>query len=78
MSQERFVRFKRVDDNNISYGEIDGELITPLKNAPWNGIVPDGNRINLEDVNLCSPVEPSKILCIGLNYAKHVNSEVAC
>ena len=29
------------------------------------------NSYNIEDVKICSPVKPSKIVCVGLNYTDH-------
>lgn len=36
-------------------------------------IVSGGEIYNLGDVELLSPTEPSKIICIGLNYREHAN-----
>lgn len=36
-------------------------------------IVSGGEIYNLGDVELLSPTEPSKIVCIGLNYREHAN-----
>lgn len=39
--------------------------------APWAGGRPSGDRDPLDSTRL-APCEPSKILCIGLNYIEHV------
>jgi 2-keto-4-pentenoate hydratase/2-oxohepta-3-ene-1,7-dioic acid hydratase in catechol pathway len=44
-----------------------------IRTGEWNGnSVEFGNqRFDLEDVSLLPPTNPSKIICIGLNYANH-------
>lgn len=36
-----------------------------------NGIISGGEVLSLEDVTLLPPCQPSKIVCVGLNYVKH-------
>jgi 2-keto-4-pentenoate hydratase/2-oxohepta-3-ene-1,7-dioic acid hydratase in catechol pathway len=36
-----------------------------------NGIISSGEVLALEDVELLAPCQPSKIVCVGLNYTKH-------
>jgi len=36
-----------------------------------HGIVSGGEVIPLEDVELLTPCQPSKIICVGLNYVEH-------
>lgn len=36
-----------------------------------NGIVSGGEVLALEDVELLAPCQPSKIVCVGLNYTEH-------
>lgn len=36
-----------------------------------NGIISGGEVLSLEDVVLLPPCQPSKIVCVGLNYVKH-------
>ncbi len=42
------------------YGELDGDEIDCF-----------GNKYNIDDVKVLPPCEPSKIICIGRNYADH-------
>jgi 2-keto-4-pentenoate hydratase/2-oxohepta-3-ene-1,7-dioic acid hydratase in catechol pathway len=42
-----------------------------LSDAPWLGGRPTGERVSVSDVRLLAPVAPSKIVCIGRNYAAH-------
>ncbi len=54
------------------FGAADGggtiELYT---DAPWLGGVATGERVPLDEGALLAPVTPSKIVCIGKNYAAH-------
>jgi len=36
-----------------------------------HGIVSGGEVLPLSDVTLLTPCRPSKIVCVGLNYAEH-------
>jgi 2-keto-4-pentenoate hydratase/2-oxohepta-3-ene-1,7-dioic acid hydratase in catechol pathway len=49
---------------------IDGS-IELLSGAPWAGGQPTGNHLTLNEVELLAPVQPSKLVCIGRNYAEH-------
>src|SRR5437764_8124022 len=59
------------DPASPSYGLIEGENVIEISGplwAPWSR----GSRSSrLADVRLLAPVEPSKIVCIGRNYAAH-------
>jgi 2-keto-4-pentenoate hydratase/2-oxohepta-3-ene-1,7-dioic acid hydratase in catechol pathway len=50
--------------------DADGDLEI-LRRAPWEGIERSGRKIGCEEISFLSPVEPSKIVCIGLNYRAH-------
>jgi 2-keto-4-pentenoate hydratase/2-oxohepta-3-ene-1,7-dioic acid hydratase in catechol pathway len=63
-------------------GRLDSEVVVDAGPAGPGGFVPsaeawaaiaaaDGPRHALADVRLLHPVEPGKIICIGLNYADH-------
>jgi 2-keto-4-pentenoate hydratase/2-oxohepta-3-ene-1,7-dioic acid hydratase in catechol pathway len=43
-----------------------------LDAAPWRGGRATGERVALGACPLRAPVEPTKIVCVGLNYAQHV------
>lgn len=65
----RWVRFAA--NGVTAYGRLDGEDITELTAAPWDGGSPNGKKHALSEARLLAPVEPSKIICLGLNYADH-------
>lgn len=73
----RIARFSSGDD--VGYGLIDTdpdtgeEFVSRISGHPLMGDIRlAGERAKLADVRLLSPVLPSKVLCIGKNYADHV------
>jgi 2-keto-4-pentenoate hydratase/2-oxohepta-3-ene-1,7-dioic acid hydratase in catechol pathway len=53
------------------YGLIEGENVLEISGAPWEQWARGWHFSRLSDVRLIAPVEPSKIVCIGRNYAAH-------
>jgi 2-keto-4-pentenoate hydratase/2-oxohepta-3-ene-1,7-dioic acid hydratase in catechol pathway len=53
------------------YGLIEGENIVEISSSPWGQWSRGSRSSRLADVRLLAPVEPSKIVCIGRNYAAH-------
>lgn len=47
------------------------EALELLSGPPWAGGQPTGERVSLRDVRLLAPVTPTKIVCVGRNYAAH-------
>jgi 2-keto-4-pentenoate hydratase/2-oxohepta-3-ene-1,7-dioic acid hydratase in catechol pathway len=50
---------------------VEDDGVRPLTAAPWAGGLPEGAVVPLTEVQLLAPVEPSKIVCVGKNYAAH-------
>lgn len=44
-----------------------------LEKSPFDGIKTTGKQIALDKVRLLAPIEPSKIVAVGLNYSEHAN-----
>jgi 2-keto-4-pentenoate hydratase/2-oxohepta-3-ene-1,7-dioic acid hydratase in catechol pathway len=53
------------------YGLIENENVVEISGAPWAPWSRGSRALRLADVRLLAPVEPSKIVCIGRNYAAH-------
>lgn len=70
---KKIVRFETVN-YDIGYGELQDKEITCLTDAPWLGGKPNGERLAINNVMLKAPVEPTKVVCIGLNYHAHVKA----
>jgi len=58
-------------DGDSHYGVVDGERVERLANSFFQGIEKTGETFPLSAVKLLPPVEPSKIVCIGLNFQEH-------
>lgn len=57
----------------VQYGMLNEEIITVLdRSFLEKEHQPIGITLNLNEVRLLAPVQPSKVVCIGLNYAKHI------
>jgi 2-keto-4-pentenoate hydratase/2-oxohepta-3-ene-1,7-dioic acid hydratase in catechol pathway len=53
------------------YGLIEGDQVIEISGPPWHPWSRGSRSLPLTDVRLLAPVEPSKIVCIGRNYAAH-------
>ncbi len=53
------------------YGLIEGENVVEISGLPWGEWTKGAHSVPLADVRLLAPVEPSKIVCVGRNYAAH-------
>ena len=60
-----------VDSASPRYGLIEGENVIEISGLPWGAWSRGSRSSRLPEVRLLAPVEPSKIVCIGRNYAAH-------
>lgn len=58
-------------DGEPHFALIEGEELALLAEPPFSRIVRSGRRVSFEAARLLAPVEPSKIVCVGLNYRAH-------
>lgn len=66
----KIARFTTGDDPR--YGVVDDDALVVLKGHPLiHGFDPTGERVALDDARLLAPVIPSKVVCVGMNYADH-------
>ena len=71
----KIVRYS--DGGQARYGVLDGDTVYAGEGDVFGGLK-QGSRVGaLSDVNLLPPVQPSKIVAIGLNYAAHVTENDA-
>jgi 2-keto-4-pentenoate hydratase/2-oxohepta-3-ene-1,7-dioic acid hydratase in catechol pathway len=54
------------------WGLVEGEYVQTLDRAPFEEVVPGKARYKLEDVTLQAPVQPGKIVAVGLNFEGHI------
>jgi 2-keto-4-pentenoate hydratase/2-oxohepta-3-ene-1,7-dioic acid hydratase in catechol pathway len=71
----KFCRFVVQDDANVSAeplnGVLDGAELREITRPPWQGWTVGSRKWSIEQVRLVAPVEPSKVVCVGRNYAAH-------
>lgn len=67
---EKYIRYK--SSQGEFYGLLDGNQIKELDGAPWLDGQPNGNIVDGKGVKMLCPAEPTKIICVGLNYHMHV------
>jgi 2-keto-4-pentenoate hydratase/2-oxohepta-3-ene-1,7-dioic acid hydratase in catechol pathway len=70
----KYIRFKSGGDSRELYGVVTDDSVTALDGPPWLGGKPSGPSQPLSRVTLLAPVQPSKIICVGLNYHAHVQA----
>jgi 2-keto-4-pentenoate hydratase/2-oxohepta-3-ene-1,7-dioic acid hydratase in catechol pathway len=67
---EQYIRYET--SGREYYGKVDRAKIEILDKAYWLGGKVTGETADLDDVKLLCPVDPSKIILVGLNYHMHV------
>jgi 2-keto-4-pentenoate hydratase/2-oxohepta-3-ene-1,7-dioic acid hydratase in catechol pathway len=65
----KIVRFTA--GKKTGYGVLDGETIQVIEGKPFRDIKTTDRFYGLNKVRLLAPCEPSKLVCVGLNYRKH-------
>lgn len=65
----KYVRF--LSQSGPQWGVVEGEQVKTLTCAPYEGVEYDGGSVNLADCPLLAPCTPTKIVCVGKNYAEH-------
>ncbi len=54
------------------FGLIEGDIVYALEGDPFAGLVQAGEQLgSVQTLRLLPPVQPSKIVCVGRNYAAH-------
>jgi len=67
----RFARLRTPE--GLVYVHVDGEEAVRWTRAPWEpdaGPAP-GRRVGFRDADVACPADPTKIVCVGRNYAAH-------
>ena len=65
----KYIRYSH--DNDINYGIVSNDMVFELTKAPYLGGTQTGKKIQLNNVQLLAPAEPSKVLAVGFNYHSH-------
>ena len=67
----RLVRFRFGDRIATGAVEAGSDAIRVLAGTFFEQPIPTGDEIPIDDVRLLAPVLPSKVVCLGKNYAAH-------
>ena len=65
----KLVRF--LYQNTPRYGRLVNNQVQMISGNPFDKVEPSGLSMNRDKVELLAPVEPSKIVAVGLNYRDH-------
>jgi len=65
----RFVRFAH--RGSPQYGVVDNDHIAVIDPHPFGAWERTGERVELAGLKLLAPVIPTKVVCVGKNYADH-------
>lgn len=71
---KRFIRFYNPGVRAVEYGIVKDGTVHTLTKAPWDGGDVLQETFDYNDISILAPVEPSKVICIGLNYHAHVKA----
>ena len=71
----RYVRYS--SGGTSSLGILEGADIRELRGDLFANPQPTGRRVKLADVRLLAPVEPRKVIAVGLNYKSHLGERPA-
>lgn len=72
----RFIRYQRVAENP-RYGWVLDEKVGPIEGDLFGEYRRLEADIAIDKVRLLAPVSPSKIICVGRNYAEHAREHDA-
>jgi 2-keto-4-pentenoate hydratase/2-oxohepta-3-ene-1,7-dioic acid hydratase in catechol pathway len=61
----------------VHYGVLDGENIKQVSGDLFGARRPTGRVVKRSAVQLLAPVEPSKVIAVGLNYKSHLGDRPA-
>jgi 2-keto-4-pentenoate hydratase/2-oxohepta-3-ene-1,7-dioic acid hydratase in catechol pathway len=66
----KYVRY--ASGTTATWGILEGSTIRELRGDLFAKPTPTGKRVELSSVKLLPPVEPSKVIAVGLNYKSHL------
>ena len=65
----KYVRIDRPEGS--CWGVVKEDEVFTLSKPPYDGLDYDGGRLPLSQCKLLAPCSPTKIVCVGKNYAEH-------
>lgn len=74
-STTTWVRYE--SQGQVRYGQLDGENIREIAGDLFGTRRPTGRVVKRNAVRILAPVEPSKVIAVGLNYKSHLGERPA-
>lgn len=71
----KYIRFQK--DSGSAYGILDGDTVREIEGGLFGDRRETGATHRAADLKLLYPVEPTKILAVGLNYRSHLRNRPA-
>jgi 2-keto-4-pentenoate hydratase/2-oxohepta-3-ene-1,7-dioic acid hydratase in catechol pathway len=72
---QKYLRFSTANEETAHWGVLEGSEVTTIKGSPFarhsTSPRPSRGKHKLEQVRLLPACTPSKIVCVGRNYADH-------
>jgi 2-keto-4-pentenoate hydratase/2-oxohepta-3-ene-1,7-dioic acid hydratase in catechol pathway len=70
----KYIRYRTAaaPDGPAAYGILDGEIVREIEGGLFGERSVTGLTHSLAEVKLLHPCQPTKILCVGLNYKSHL------
>jgi 2-keto-4-pentenoate hydratase/2-oxohepta-3-ene-1,7-dioic acid hydratase in catechol pathway len=73
IAQEGVTRYVRyTHDGTTAHGILEGEVVHELAGNLFDRPTRTGRQVALADVRLLAPVDPAKVIAVGLNYRSHL------
>ena len=69
----RFVPFEETARGEARAGIIEGEIVAEIRGEPWAPGERTGQRWRCDAIRLLAPSTPTKIVCVGRNFAAHAS-----
>ena len=66
----KFIRYQTKD--NICYGSWEGDFVREIRGSIFEDYEVTSIKYPLDEIRLLAPVQPSKVICVGLNYRDHI------
>ena len=67
----RLLRFRHGERIATGVADRGTDIVRVLQGTFFEDPIPTGEELALEEVELLAPVLPSKLVCVGKNYAAH-------
>lgn len=59
------------NEQGAFYGKLEEGRITRIEGNIFSGYTLSSDHVSLSEVKLLAPIQPSKVVCVGLNYTDH-------